>query len=157
MISRILHGQTRSLLSDENAGEGAQNPADGSASSPKHDPRHWPFGYLFKDLQSNNDDYLLPATAETVMNLRKLGDVTSMGDNLQEVRGIPVPTAYTFLGQFIDHDITRERTTENEDLTNPNLMPIGSDEVEKRIFNFRSPNLELDSVYGDNELTDAES
>src|SRR5262249_7392124 len=62
--------------------------------------------------------------------------------------GAPVPTAYTFFGQFVDHDITLEQVSDTvRNLSVPDLTPIPFDGIEKQIVNFRSPNLDLDSVY----------
>ncbi|MBD2104768.1 heme peroxidase family protein [Leptolyngbya sp. FACHB-261] len=48
-----------------------------------------------------------------------------------------VPAGYTYLGQFIDHDITLDTTALKEVLVDP-----------LAIQNFRTPALDLDSVYG---------
>lgn len=48
-----------------------------------------------------------------------------------------IPAGYTYLGQFIDHDITLDTTT----LTEVAQDPTG-------VENFRTPRLDLDSVYG---------
>ncbi|WP_207482253.1 peroxidase family protein [Arenibaculum pallidiluteum] len=48
-----------------------------------------------------------------------------------------IPAAFTYLGQFIDHDITLDTTT----LTEISQDPKGE-------VNFRTPRLDLDSVYG---------
>ena len=45
--------------------------------------------------------------------------------------------AFTFLGQFVDHDVTFDPTSSLERQVDP-----------EAIANFRTPNLELDSVYG---------
>lgn len=55
----------------------------------------------------------------------------SVGDNIK------VPAGYTYLGQFIDHDITLDTTALQEKQVDP-----------LAIFNFRTPVLELDSLYG---------
>lgn len=47
-----------------------------------------------------------------------------------------LPAGYTYLGQFIDHDITFDPTTVPEMRVDP-----------QAVFNFRTPKLELDSVY----------
>jgi hypothetical protein len=47
-----------------------------------------------------------------------------------------VPAGYTFMGQFIDHDITFDPTSSLEQENDP-----------EAVFNFRTPLLELDSVY----------
>ncbi|MGE3912836.1 MAG: heme peroxidase family protein [Chloroflexota bacterium] len=48
-----------------------------------------------------------------------------------------VPAGYTYLGQFIDHDITFDPTSLQEQRIDPNALE-----------NFRTPALDLDSVYG---------
>ena len=50
-----------------------------------------------------------------------------------------IPAGYTYLGQFIDHDITLDRKTE---LTVNGKVEPGC------IENFRTPSLDLDSLYG---------
>lgn len=59
------------------------------------------------------------------------GEVLSAGDNPN------VPAGYTYLGQFIDHDITLDTT------------PLEQQEVDPlATTNFRSPSADLDSLYG---------
>ena len=48
-----------------------------------------------------------------------------------------LPSGFVFLGQFIDHDITFDPTSLFDRLTDPN-----------GVRNFRTPNLDLDCVYG---------
>jgi hypothetical protein len=48
-----------------------------------------------------------------------------------------IPAGFTYLGQFIDHDITLDLTSLNEKLSDPQATE-----------NFRTPALDLDSVYG---------
>jgi hypothetical protein len=48
-----------------------------------------------------------------------------------------IPAGYTYLGQFIDHDISLDTTT---------LTEVADDPV--ALENFRTPRLDLDSVYG---------
>ena len=49
----------------------------------------------------------------------------------------PIPAGYTYLGQFIDHDITFDPTPLNEQVIDP-----------LAVFNFRTPKLDLDCLYG---------
>jgi hypothetical protein len=51
--------------------------------------------------------------------------------------GSPIPAGYTYLGQFVDHDLTFDPSP-----LAPGTVPIA--ELEQR----RSPNLDLDSLYG---------
>jgi hypothetical protein len=48
-----------------------------------------------------------------------------------------IPAGFTYLGQFVDHDITLDTTTLSEQPIDP-----------LAVFNFRTPKLELDSLYG---------
>ncbi len=117
------------------------------------------FGYLFSDLQQD-DANLLPVTPETVANLKRLGQ--SMQDQGPGVEGnSSVPAAYTYLGQFIDHDLTFELSSGKlAQLNDPALAPLAPDDIEEKIKNTRSAKFDLDSVYGglaqrdedDNEL-----
>ena len=48
-----------------------------------------------------------------------------------------VPAGFTYLGQFVDHDITFDATTSFERAQDPHAL-----------MNFRTPRFDLDSVYG---------
>jgi len=91
-----------------------------------------PFGSLFPDLQA--DKHKLLASAQLEGDLRNLGDtMRDPGPYPTDHVGIPdsnIPAAYTYFGQFVDHDITSERL-------------IGD-----RIRSIRSPQFDLDSMYG---------
>jgi hypothetical protein len=146
-MRRIAHGETLPLepgthLTD-NVALSADDPATNQAEP------IWRFGYMFEELQKDPLN-LLPESKETVENLRKLSDEESMKDpGTKKVPGVLVPTAYTFLGQFIDHDITMEAgSKEIRDIAKEDLKPIPFEKVKKELVNYRSPNLELDSVYG---------
>lgn len=89
-----------------------------------HDPGV--FGRMFPTLPpARFDDSALRALAPLMLN--------SFGgeDNSD------IPAGFTFLGQFIDHDITFDPTSSLERQNDP-----------EAIHNFRTPLLELDSVYG---------
>jgi hypothetical protein len=49
-----------------------------------------------------------------------------------------IPAGYTYLGQFIDHDLTFDRTT----------VKLGADVSPADLLQGRSPSLDLDSLYG---------
>lgn len=49
-----------------------------------------------------------------------------------------VPAGYTYLGQFVDHDLTSDRTT----------LELGEDLGPGELLQGRSPSLDLDCLYG---------
>jgi Animal haem peroxidase len=66
--------------------------------------------------------------------LRKLADeMTEPGGG-----GTGIPAGYTYLGQFIDHDLTMDRTTKM----------LGASVAPADMIQGRSPSLDLDSLYG---------
>ena len=109
-------------------------------------PNTWPFGYMFQELQDDPKN-LLPESKATAPALQRLGTY-AMRDPGYANFGIPVPAIHTFLGQFIDHDITLELGSADMSLDNP--APLSPDQIKTQIFNSRSPNLDLDNVYGPN-------
>ena len=62
------------------------------------------FGYLFPDLQTA--DALLPDVPEMRASLVRLG--ASMIEMVADSANSSIPSAYTYFGQFVDHDITFE-------------------------------------------------
>lgn len=91
------------------------------------------FGRMFPMLDPLNvsDDAL-----EFLAGLMK-DSVDASGDTLPAGDNPAVPAGYTYLGQFIDHDITLDTT------------PLEAQEVDPlATTNFRSPSVDLDSVYG---------
>ena len=50
----------------------------------------------------------------------------------------PVPAGFTYLGQFIDHDLTLDRTS----------VSLGENVTVDELLQGRSPALDLDSLYG---------
>ena len=114
----------------------------------------WSFGYMFPELQDDPRN-LLEKSHTTVDDLRRLGeqgmeDPVGLNDpDDLKAPGVPVPTIYTFFGQFVDHDITLERGSMNIKLEDyPD--PIDPSALARNIINSRSPNLDLDNVYGPN-------
>ncbi len=108
------------------------------------DRETWPFGYMFPELQLD-DANLLEDSATTEENLRRLGRVMrDPGETT--IEGIPVPAIHTFFGQFVDHELTLERGSADILLSAPRVLRL--DEIQTKIVNSRSPDLDLDSVYG---------
>ncbi len=93
------------------------------------------FGMMFKKLPAYSaPDALLGQLARAMADPRAMGQDPSNGDagDNPEVTG-----GYTFLGQFLDHDITRDAT------------PIADQQADpKALRNFDTPFFDLGSVYG---------
>jgi hypothetical protein len=149
-MTTIKHGSVLPLEP-----EYVQAKADGyTPTSPSSLYFTWSFGYMFPELQ-NDLGNLLEKSRKTVDNLRRLGqhgmqDPVDLNDpDDLKAPGVPVPTIYTFFGQFVDHDITLERGSMNIKLKDY-PEPIDPRELAKDIINSRSPNLDLDNVYGPN-------
>src|ERR687898_22085 len=106
------------------------------------------FGFLFPELQQNPDN-LLPESRATRDALVELG--RTMLDEGGDAGGgdSRIPAAYTYFGQFVDHDITLEAQSATlPELTDPDLVPLTLDEIRDNLQNGRTSMLELDSVYG---------
>lgn len=96
------------------------------------------FSRLFPGLRPFN---ITPDAALALGTAMTSNAVDASGNPLSG-RNSPVPAAYTYFGQFIDHDITRDVTPDDDQLglsTPPSMRPLEQ---------FRSPTLDLDSVYG---------
>lgn len=86
------------------------------------------FGRMFRRLDPcpAYDDDVLTALAESMQDLPP-----GEGNNER------IPAAYTYLGQFIDHDITFDPVSSLDQANDPDAL-----------VNFRTPRLDLDCVYG---------
>jgi hypothetical protein len=86
------------------------------------------FGRLFRELDALRLD---PETARAIAQKMVEQDETPDGDNPR------LPAGYTYLGQFIDHDITFDPASSLQKRNDPEALQ-----------NFRTPAFDLDSVYG---------
>ena len=114
---------------------------------PPHSPFYdkGKFGRLFPTLPPFSTDN--PSVRESLLELGKPGGLMDAHDVLPPTdpltpnpnnRDNPDQTAgFTFLGQFLDHDITLDTASSLERQTDP-----------EAIENFRTPSFELDNVYG---------
>jgi len=110
------------------------------------------FGFMFGDLASKPENRL-PEGPDTIEALRQLG--RSMGeDPSNEESGIPA--AFTYFGQFIDHDITLTEIEQPRDGAPPDIFNVielpdfpvlTPEQVATRLLNRRTGVLDLDSVY----------
>ncbi len=65
---------------------------------------------------------------------RKLGNAMAAGGG----GAGPIPAGYTYLGQFVDHDLTFDKT----------VVSLGANVPPADLLQARSPSLDLDSLYG---------
>lgn len=147
-MPRLGHG---SVLTVEEVRRASESLAERSRSVPfgfavttPADPTR--FDYLFPKLQ-NKATNLLPESPTTVAHLVELG--RAMRDRApDDGNNSPIPAAYTYLGQSIDHDITLETASASlPDLLNPAMAPMPLQQVRDVLFNMRTATLDLDSVY----------
>lgn len=108
------------------------------------------FDFLLPQLQEDEAN-LLPQLANMPELLKNLGATMVDADEADE--DSPIPAAYTYFGQFVDHDITLEiqqgfGSATMEQLLDPAMSPLGVAEIRNALLNHRTPTLDLDSVYG---------
>jgi len=121
------------------------------------------FDYLFERLAKEFPAHHLPGDAEAVtVSLKELGEALieappQDGDELEATGNSPIPTVYTYWGQFIDHDTTAgtDRNTV-ADITLARLEAIDPVVVVQDLKNLREPTLNLDSMYGDGPSFDGQ-
>jgi len=108
-------------------------------------PKEQRYGFLFEDLQGDPANLLIP-DANTATNLIELGQ--SMVDPAPGNPALDskIPSAYTYLGQLIDHDVTRQAFT-NPPVLNQTTLPLSLQAIIS-IPNARSAGLDLDCIYG---------
>jgi hypothetical protein len=150
-MARLRHGEVVSLNQFQDAQSEILtiNANIRLASAPAKLSGLTSFDYMFPRLQAD-PTALLPSdkSEETVARLVRLGaTMNEPGD--ASVFDSAIPSAYTYFGQFVDHDITLElQSSEIRKLGDPTLKPLSLPEVHDSIKNKRSPTLDLDSVYG---------
>lgn len=100
------------------------------------------FGLMFKDLPAfAPDDALLADLAQQMVDRTPpLADVSLSRDGFDNP---DIPAGYAYLGQFIDHDMTLDRTPVPQRREDP-----------RGLTNFGTPFFDLRSVYGRGPLTD---
>jgi hypothetical protein len=149
MSRRLGHGQTITIEQFQQARESVANnlsdvPLAFAAAQPV-DLKD--FDFMFPKLQKNANN-LLPEAATTPANLARLGQTMVDAIGNDKAGDSQVPAILTYLGQFIDHDITLEIASANlEKLTSPSLTPLPLDEIRNTLKNARTATLDLDSVY----------
>jgi hypothetical protein len=100
----------------------------GQDADPGGAPPRTRFGQMFPGLEQS--DVGLETLEELVMWM-------STGGPARRSDNVAIPAGFTYLGQFIDHDITFDPMSKLDRRGDPNSL-----------VNFRTPRFDLDSVYG---------
>ena len=127
---------------------GGGNVPSGAAAMPQAGVVGGPFGYLFPDAP------VTPTDETTVAKLDALADAMVETEGDPAAQDGAIPPIFTYLGQFIDHDITAntDRTAGASVVVPPEgetLDPLERTAVTGDLLNLRKGSLGLDSVYGD--------
>ena len=111
------------------------------------------FGYFFPDA-AHSPYCLLQASKQTEDALIALADLMADPGTPQNPGNFDstIPAIFTYLGQFIDHDLTAR--TDRNGIFAPigdghDHEPVAPDVVVSELFNGRRPQFDLDSLYGD--------
>jgi hypothetical protein len=149
---RATHGSTGSLASAAQPAEAA-DAENGNAPAPL---KAKPFCYLFDKLNKQSDA-LLPEKPETLDFLTQLGAVM-FDEHPMSGGNSTIPSAYTYFGQFVDHDISQtdlpKETTDSCELAKTDLRPWDRERVLAAAKNKRTAVLELECIYGADALID---
>jgi Animal haem peroxidase len=108
------------------------------------------FDFLFLDLQ-DDDKNLLPVSQQTRDALVKLGkEMADDGTDAPAGDTKTLSAAFTYFGQFVDHDITLDQNAQpgSTPPIQPDLEPLELEVIREETKNVRTGVLELDSVYG---------
>jgi len=113
------------------------------------------FDFMFPTLQADPAN-LLPESTQTLVHLKALAETMEDLDELGGANDSPIPAAYTYFGQFVDHDITFEVQPADlppsfsgsmQQLLADDMVPLPLNEIKNVIRNFRTATLDLDSLY----------
>jgi hypothetical protein len=119
---------TQAVNTDPRHGKAGRHPTKAALKPPSANADPGLFGKMFDLPAFVPSDASLEALAAA---MRDADPTDSTGDNPN------VPAGFTYLGQFVDHDITLDLTSIAEKQEDPHATT-----------NFRTPRLDLDSVYG---------
>jgi len=126
MPAREAHRERARKAEHEIAGHGAAVPR-GLDVAPGRAPPYGRFGWMFPRLEAC--DVSEEAVDALVKRMRR--------PPAGEEENFAVPAGFTYLGQFIDHDITFDPVSSLDQDIDPHA-----------VVNFRTPRFDLDSVYG---------
>lgn len=105
------------------------------------------YSFLFPHLQDDPAN-LLKESSRTNEALAKLGQSMAVSEGPSAPTS-EIPAAYTYFGQFVDHDVTFEANSATLlELVHPDMRPLQPDQIATVLRNARTSGLDLDSVYG---------
>lgn len=110
-----------------------------------------PFGYMFVNLRDAYPAAHLPQEppSTVVTALKALGTAMAEPAPADPASNSTIPPVYTYLGQFVDHDLTANTDRDSDiGIIDNALTPLPPDEVVSALHNLRQPALNLDSLYG---------
>jgi hypothetical protein len=102
------------------------------------------FRYYFPDADA------LPERAEMPELLDALADSMAEASPAGPEQNSTIPPVFTYLGQFIDHDLTANTDRDSDvSMIDGQIAPKPRAEITANLFNLRDGSLGLDSLYGD--------
>ena len=130
------------VLSAARSGHGAGAPRGSDIAITAGRAKEGRFGVMFKKLPAfaPSDELLADLAQQMVDRTPPLADVSLSNDGFDNP---DIPAGYAYLGQFIDHDMTLDRTP----------MPLQQVDP-KGLVNFDTPFFDLGSVYGRGPVAD---
>ncbi len=147
-MGRLSHGSVILLKQEDGEPIGLETFHDALPGNPNLVPCPEPtsFGYLFPDLQDDGSNRL-PSEPDMAARLIALGNSMSDPHPVDPTFNSTIPSAYTYLGQFITHDLTLEAVTKKTPIS-PYSVPLTPEAIKNTLGNKRTAKLDLDSVYG---------
>ena len=102
---------------------------------------------MFVDLRA--PEHQLVASQQTIDDLDRLADIMIEPAGAPENSTTKIKTAFTYFGQFLDHDITKQGDATDQMLLalKGNAAPAPTDALFDKIQNARTGKLDLDSLY----------
>ncbi len=152
------------IITGSHSGVGTVGMQENDGGAAGVDNPNQSFNYLSIDPNAPDPEAFLPT--ENLLFTRQV--LVELGEAMIEssdhdTPASTIPPAYTYWGQFIDHDITAgtDRPSNSgtggngngfnllgTDIFEGDFAPQDPKEVQQKIFNLRLPELDLDSVYG---------
>lgn len=110
------------------------------------------FDYLLPDIAKFGPDSFLPQDLKTINSLKALGETMAKDPQETDSDNSTIPAPYTYLGQFIDHDVTLTTSVGALDpdleISKPDFQPMKPTEAVSMLRNRRTSGFDLDSLYG---------